>query len=345
MSETSFGHDPLTTVERWIKNGRNVAIATVMETWGSAPRPVGSQLAIDGDGNFEGSVSGGCVEGMVIAEAIDVIADGNSKMLQFGVADETAWRVGLSCGGRIRVYVQRLGPMDVVGLARLNSYRRSRATVVFLTDLANGAARVITEDNIPDGALGEAVALGLRSGRSEIVGAEGAQYFLNVLVPPPRIVIIGAVHISQALAPMARLAGFDVTIIDPRTAFATPERFVDTDLIADWPGDVLVERPLDAFTALVAVTHDPKIDDFSIAEAIRAGCFYIGALGSRKTHSSRIERLKTEDFSDAELAGIHGPIGLNIGASGPGQIAVAILAQIIESLGSHDVLSLKGNTR
>jgi xanthine dehydrogenase accessory factor len=170
----------------------------------------------------------------------------------------------------------------------------------------------------------------LRSGRSGML--EDGRTFLTVQVPPPRLVVIGAVHISQALAPMARIAGFDVTIIDPRTAFATPERFPDVPLIAEWPEEVLKDVPLDAFTALAALTHDPKIDDVPLRAALAADCFYVGALGSRKTHGKRIERLMGEGASAAELERIHAPVGIDIGAQSPAEIAVAILAEVIAAL-------------
>lgn len=233
--------------------------------------------------------------------------------------------------------------MDAANLERLNAARRARKAVMLVTDMARGTDRVIVEGGPVDAALSEAVAATFRSGKSGTCEIDGARYFLNVHLPPPHIVIIGAVHISQILAQMAALAGFDVRIIDPRTAFATHERFAGIDLVADWPVDVLKDRPLDAYTAVVAVTHDPKIDDFPIAEALRTGCFYVGALGSRKTHGSRLERLRAEGFSDGELARINGPIGLNIGASSPAEIAVAILGQIIQALRSRDVTSPKGD--
>ena len=235
--------------------------------------------------------------------------------------------------------------MELATLERLNACRQARIAAVLVTDLGGGRASVVAEGDQIDGALGEAVATAFRSGRSGVIEADGGRYFLNVHLPPAAIVIIGAVHISQVLAQMAALAGFDVRIIDPRTAFATPERFAGIDLTADWPIDVLKDKPLDAYTALVAVTHDPKIDDFPIAEALRRGCFYVGALGSRKTHASRLERLKAEGFADEALARINGPIGLHIGAASPAEIAVAILAQIIEALRSRDVVSPKGDMR
>jgi xanthine dehydrogenase accessory factor len=161
---------------------------------------------------------------------------------------------------------------------------------------------------------------------------EDGRTFLTVHVPPPRLVIIGAVHISQALAPMAKLAGFDVTIIDPRTAFATPERFTDVALLAEWPEEALRNVPIDAFTAVAALTHDPKIDDVPLLAALKARAFYIGALGSRKTHGKRLERLTGQGASPADLERIHAPIGVDIGAQSPAEIAVAVLAEIVAAL-------------
>lgn len=235
--------------------------------------------------------------------------------------------------------------MELATLERLNACRRARVAAALITDLGSGDGRVIAEGDELDGGLGEAMASAFRSGRSRVVELDDRRYFLNVYMPPPDVVIIGAVHISQMLAKMAALAGFSVRIIDPRTAFATPERFAEINLVADWPSDALKDKPLDAYTALVAVTHDPKIDDFPIAEALRRGCFYVGALGSRRTHASRLERLKAEGFADEALSRIKGPVGLPIGASSPAEIAVAILAQIIEALRTRDIITREGGTR
>jgi xanthine dehydrogenase accessory factor len=234
--------------------------------------------------------------------------------------------------------------MDRQILARLNEMRRRRQAAILVTDLSGGADRLIVEGDVLEDPLADAASAAFRSGKSATLDVGGQSLFLNVHLPPPRIVIIGAVHISQVLARMAALADFDVTIIDPRTAFATPERFEGIDLIADWPVDVLKERPLDSYMALVAVTHDPKIDDEPIIQALKTGCFYVGALGSRKTHAGRLERLRREGMTEADLARIHAPIGLAIGAASPAEIAVAILAEIIGSLRGRDVSSPKGTT-
>jgi xanthine dehydrogenase accessory factor len=200
---------------------------------------------------------------------------------------------------------------------------------VSVTDLGSGDGWVIGEGEAVDPSMREVAEKAFRTGKSGAVELDGRRLFLNVHVPPPRIVVIGAVHISQALALMAAVAGFDLRIIDPRTAFATPERFEGIDLVADWPEDVLKDAPLDAYTALVAVTHDPKIDDVPIAEALRSNCFYVGALGSRKTHAKRVERLQALGIVDQQIARINAPIGLDIGAQSPAEIAVAVLGAII----------------
>jgi xanthine dehydrogenase accessory factor len=222
--------------------------------------------------------------------------------------------------------------MDPYLLRKLNAERAARRAVIHLTDLGDGRDRVIREGDPVAGPLGEAVTGAFRSGRSVLAEVEDRKFFLNVHLPPARIVAIGAVHISQALAQMAGVAGFDITIIDPRTAFATEARFAGIDLVADWPEDVLAARPLDAYTALVAVTHDPKIDDFPLSQALSTGCFYVGALGSRKTHAKRVERLTALGHGEAEIARISAPIGLDIGAASPAEIAVAILADIVAHL-------------
>ncbi|KNY16884.1 XdhC/CoxF family protein [Shinella sp. SUS2] len=222
--------------------------------------------------------------------------------------------------------------MDPYLLRKLNTERAARRAVIHLTDLGDGRDRVIREGDPVAGPLGEAVTGAFRSGRSVLAEVEDRKFFLNVHLPPARIVAIGAVHISQALAQMAGVAGFDITIIDPRTAFATEARFAGIDLVADWPEDVLAARPLDAYTALVAVTHDPKIDDFPLSQALSTGCFYVGALGSRKTHAKRVERLTALGHGEAEIARISAPIGLDIGAASPAEIAVAILADIVAHL-------------
>ena len=225
--------------------------------------------------------------------------------------------------------------MDRQSLEALNLERRARRAAILVTDLSDGSAGLVREGDEVGGELGDAAAKAFRTGASGAVVIGGRNLFLNVHLPQPRLVVIGAVHISQALAPMARIAGFPVEIIDPRTAFASADRFPDTELHADWPETVLAAHPLDAYTAVAAVTHDPKIDDFPLATALEAGCFYVGALGSRKTHARRVERLLAAGVGEDRIARIHAPIGLDIGASSPAEIAVAVLAQVIRAFRSR----------
>jgi xanthine dehydrogenase accessory factor len=217
-------------------------------------------------------------------------------------------------------------------LRALNTERAARRAAIVVTDPATGEQRFVAKADVAADPLRETLEAALRSGKSGMVETPHGKVFLTVHVPPPRIVAIGAVHISQALAPMAKLLGYDVIIIDPRTAFATPERFPDVRLIAEWPDQALPPLNVDGYTAFVALTHDPKIDDPALTHALARDCFYIGALGSRKTHGRRIERLKQQGLSEDALSRIHAPIGLAIGAVSPPEIALAIMGQITARL-------------
>jgi xanthine dehydrogenase accessory factor len=217
-------------------------------------------------------------------------------------------------------------------LKSLNAERAARRAAIVVTDVASGEQRFVRKQDVAADPLRETLEAALRSGKSGMVETPQGKAFLTVHVPPPRIVAIGAVHISQALAPMAKLLGYDVVIIDPRTAFATPERFPDVKLIAEWPDEALPPLGVDGYTAFVALTHDPKIDDPALTHALERDCFYIGALGSRKTHARRVDRLKAQGLGEDALARIHAPIGLAIGSVSPPEIALAIMGQITASL-------------
>jgi xanthine dehydrogenase accessory factor len=217
-------------------------------------------------------------------------------------------------------------------LSEVNAERVARRPVIVITDVVKGEQRIVKAADIAADPLRAELAKHLRMGKSGMVEADGKKLFLNVYAPTARLVIIGAVHISQALAPLARSLGYDVYVVDPRTAFASPERFPDVPLFADWPDVALPPLKVDHYTAFVAVTHDPKIDDPALLHAFERDCFYIGALGSRKTHAKRTERLKAQGATDADIAKIHAPIGLNIGAVSPSEIAVAIMAEITTAL-------------
>ena len=252
------------TALKWHRAGKGAALATVVETWGSAPRRVGSQLAISGQGEIAGSVSGGCVEGAVVAEALDAIEEGRPVLLEYGVSDGDAFAVGLACGGTIRVLVEPVGGhLPEPLLADLVAARAARRPVAVLTGMG---------------------------------------------------------------------AGYDPVIVDPRESFASAERFPGERLVHEWPDEGVRGFGLDARTALVLLTHDPKLDDPALEEALRSEVFYIGALGSSRTHAKRVARLAEKGFSQDEIARIHGPVGLDIGAAGPAEIAVAILAEMTRVL-------------
>ncbi|SFB04336.1 xanthine dehydrogenase accessory factor [Poseidonocella pacifica] len=312
------------TVLRMFEAGRGAALATVIETWGSAPRPVGSQLAIAGDGEMAGSVSGGCVEGAVVAEAQDAIRTGQCSILEFGVADEDAFAVGLACGGNIRILVEPVGigygpdPELLRSLARARTERRP---IVLSTNLSDWDRTLLPPDD------GKA-AQGLRTDTSFVDGAS----FYAVHNPPLKLAVVGAVHIAQPLTRMAVLAGYDVTIIDPRESFASPARFPDLTLVHDWPDEALAAHGLDTRTAVVTLTHDPKLDNPAIETTLRSEVFYLGCLGSTRTQAKRVRHLKEAGFSDVEIARIHAPVGLDIGSRSPAEIAISIMAEMTERL-------------
>jgi len=316
---TRFDNIPETALA-WHRAGKGAALATVVDTWGSAPRRVGSQLAISGAGEIAGSVSGGCVEGAVVAEALDAIEDGKPVLLEYGVSDGDAFAVGLACGGTIRVLVEPVGPvLPEPLLADLCLAREARVPVAYVTGMA--VERRLEREG--HGAR-------FRMDRSGFE-ADG-ETFVAIHNPPLRLIIVGAVHIAQALVPMARIAGYDPLLIDPRESFASETRFPGETILFDWPDEAVKAYGLDSRTALVLLTHDPKLDDPALAEALRSDVFYIGALGSTRTHAKRVERLEQAGFSPHEIARIHGPIGLDIGAAGPSEIALAILAEITRVL-------------
>ena len=325
--------DPLNAATEWLQGARKVALATVTRTWGSAPRPEGSQMAIREDGAFSGSVSGGCVEGAVIAEAQSALSDGKPRNLKFGVTNEDAWAVGLACGGTIEIHVSPLlARLQQSLLADLKRARDSHRAVVLATDLSTDESLLCFPGESGSDALTDAARSQARRDQSASIESGGRNWFLTVFNPPLDLAIIGAVHIAQPLARMATLADYAVRIIDPRTAFATEERFPGVVLSTQWPDEALAANPLGPRSAIVALTHDPKLDDPALSSALRSPAFYIGALGSRTTHAKRLERLRAHGFTEPQLARIRGPIGLDIGARSPAEIAIAILAQLTSEL-------------
>lgn len=314
----------LAQAEAWCAAGREVALATVIRTWGSSPRPPGSQLVVGDSGEFRGSVSGGCIEGAVVKEAQGVLRAGAPKLLHYGVTNEMAWEVGLACGGQVDVFVERADPAVLAGLAKA---RAAKQPVVLATWLDGGGHALV----MPGASAEDLDALARRAllrDQAEVVETPRGPAFLLPVNPPLRLVIVGAVHIAQPLSRLAAVAGFDVTVVDPRTAFELP----GATRMTEWPDVALARLGPDRRTAVVTLTHDPKLDDPALAAALGSEAFYVGCLGSGKTHASRLRRLGEQGFSETALSRLRGPVGLRIGARTPAEIAVSILAQIIETL-------------
>lgn len=317
-------HDRIPEIAlRWHRDGQGAALATVMETWGSAPRPVGSQLAVSGTGAMMGSVSGGCVEGAVVEEALAALKDGKPRVLTYGVSDDDAFAVGLACGGTIRVLVEPVGqtmPEDM--LSDLVAARAARAAVAYVVNVDTWDRNLAPRGGVLEDRF--------RSDRSGMDGAD----FVCIHNPPLRMLVVGAVHIAQPLLMMARACGYDPVLIDPREAFGAQARFPGERIVNDWPDAALAAEGLDARTAVVTLTHDAKLDDPAIMAALRSDVFYLGCLGSKRTHEKRLARLAEAGFGPDDVARIHAPVGLNIVAKSPGEIAVSVMAQITQVLRS-----------
>lgn len=288
--------------------GQPMALATVISTWGSAPRPRGSHLLVHGDGRFEGSVSGGCVEADILTVAAQVIGGAGFQRRRYGVADDAAWEVGLPCGGEIEVMVQPVAAdgFDPGLFETIAAARAEGRTLEVFTDISTGRS-----DTEPKG-----------------------DAFANRYEPPRRLLIVGAVQIAQVLAGLARELGVATVVIDPRGRFLTPERFPGVALDDRWPDAAVTALRPDGATAVVTLSHDPKIDDPALIAALQAGAGYVAALGSRKSHAARRERLAAAGLSSGQIDRIDGPAGIDIGAIGPAEIALSIAAGMVRSL--HD---------
>ena len=311
--------DILTPMSVWLKENRKVSLATVISTWGSSPRPVGGQMAIDSNGEIIGSVSGGCIEGAVITEGINSINDGKTRVKDYGISNNMAWEVGLACGGELKVLIQPLDIQDKIVFSIVNSIK-NRETVKLRIDCSNGL-RII------DNTL---------TNQTSLYDKEKNE-FIHVIDPKPRLFVVGAVHIAQALISVAAITDFEIILIDPREHFATEKRFPNCKILTEWPDIALSRFNLDKSTHLVTLTHDPKIDDPALIYSLKKNIGYIGSLGSKKTHQKRCERLTSLGFSDNDINKIHAPIGLDIKGKTPAEIAVSIIAEIISfRRKSHD---------
>jgi xanthine dehydrogenase accessory factor len=305
--------DVIPDINNWLKENKPVALATVVNTWGSAPRKAGAHMAISADGNISGSVSGGCVEGAVVEEALEVLKTGQPRKLHYGVTDEQSWEVGLACGGEIDIFVQ---PLDPIIYREWVKRIDAEQPAVYATTVAGeqiGETRLLDEWG---------------GARSPYWASE--REFVNVILPQPTLVIVGGVQIAMALSAIARIQDFKTVLIDPRSTFGSEARFPQVDtLIQAWPAHALEQLSLNHSSAMATLTHDPKIDDPALILALNSPAFYIGALGSARTHSKRVKRLMEQGLSQKQVEGIHSPIGLDIGAVSPEEIALSIMAEII----------------
>jgi xanthine dehydrogenase accessory factor len=298
----------LDELDEWTRSGEEIALATVVETWGSSPRPLGSKMIVTRSGKMAGSVSNGCIEGAVFEEAQKVLKSGEPKVAAFGVADDVAFEVGLACGGHIEVFVQPLAPAHRQLIAML--HRDEAATL--RTNLLTGAAELM---------------LGAGPG-SELARRDG-DTFIEPFRRPAHLVIIGAIHIAIPLHRLAKLMGYRVTVIDARAKFATEERFPEADeLIVAWPDEAMSDIAIDSSTYVVILTHDPKFDLPALRSVLGANAGYVGAIGSRKTNQKRFDALRAEGFTEDQLSRVHGPIGLDLGSRGAEETALGILAEI-----------------
>tara|TARA_B100001741_G_scaffold311943_1_gene314149 strand:+ start:1023 stop:1985 length:963 start_codon:yes stop_codon:yes gene_type:complete len=306
--------DIITPTAEWLKNNQNLALATVISTWGSSPRPVGGQMAINDKGDIIGSVSGGCVENAVISEAINSIQDKKLRIKDYGISNNMAWEVGLACGGELKILIQPLEKKDAI-ILKIAKNIKERKQITLMTNCNDGARKIIQEN---------------KSNFSENSYFDREKnIFFHSIIPKHRLFIVGAVHIAQSLVEIAKNCGYETILIDPRDYFASKKRFPGCNIINDWPDNALKEFQLNKTCHLVTLTHDPKIDDPALEVALKSKFGYIGSLGSSKTHQKRIERFRKQGFKDELISKIHGPVGLDISSKTPQEISISILAELI----------------
>jgi xanthine dehydrogenase accessory factor len=329
----------LNDMDLWFADGRtDIALATVVLTWGSSPRRIGAKMAVTADGRISGSVSGGCVEGAVVEVCSHALNSGKAQLLHYGVADEKAWDVGLACGGNIDVFVEVLDEKWYRFFRHivLEAWAGVVVTVIRGPQELLGRKAAYGRDGERTGSLGADLDIELQSVFSSIHQSQrislrtDLEIFVDLFQPPPVLVMIGGVHVAIALTRQAKSVDYQTVVIDPRRSFGSEIRFPDVDyLLQEWPKKAFEELMPTPDMAVALLTHDPKIDDQALKILLDSEVFYIGALGSRKTHANRKDRLREMGFSDSKIARIYAPIGLDIGADNPEEIALAIMAEII----------------
>ena len=325
--------DILETVNLWLAAGKTVALATVVETWGSAPRQDGAKMAVTSDMAMIGSVSGGCVETAVVSEMIDSLDDGKPRLLHFGVSDDTAWDVGLACGGQIMVYAE---PLDAAWWQLITKQVNCSFTTLTVLSGERAGAKVLLGETLhmsvplPLEILDQLTRIGQDATVTTRTQIEDWDVLIEVFRPSPLLIIIGGAHVAMALKQYALILGFRVLLIDPRKAFATPERFLDVEQIShDYSDKALQSIPLDCQTYVAILTHDPKIDDPALQTVLPSDVAHVGVLSSRRTHTKRLERLTALGVDSGLFSRIYTPIGIEIGAKLPEEIALSIMAEII----------------
>lgn len=337
----------ISDIDQWLLEDKTIALATVVQTWGSAPRKVGAKMALTPEGQISGSVSGGCVEGAVFDEGVETVETGRSQLLHYGVSDDTAWEVGLACGGIIEVFVE---PLDTAVYHFIQTLidedeAFASATIIAGPDDLLSKKLVVQHDGEPFGRIGSPEADNLISSAARKILEDGRstrkkvtipgtdteiELFVEVSLPKPKLIMVGGVHIAIALTEVAKTVGYETIVIDPRRAFGSEERFSHADrLIQEWPDKAFESIRLNDSSAVAMLTHDPKIDDPALKVVLNSRAFYIGALGSGKTQAKRRDRLQKMGFDETAIGRIYGPIGININATTPEEIAVAIMAEII----------------
>ncbi|MEC8100277.1 MAG: XdhC family protein [Pseudomonadota bacterium] len=302
--------------EEWLIKEFDIAIISVIKTWGSSPRPVGSSMIVNSKNEIVGSVSGGCIENFVFAKALEVIKSNRFQILEFGVTNSQAWEVGLTCGGRIKVLVEKFSREDLGIIKKINNIFNSEGHIILATNLSNGRREVLEKKN------SEYIS-------SKIEKIKTTNWFLKLFTSQFKVIIIGAVHISEPLIALAKTLSFKIYLIDPRNNFSKEKFQKNVHLLNEWPDEGLKKIGIDEKTSIVTLTHDPKLDDPALLYALSSNAMYIGSLGSKKTHAARIKRLEKKGFKKEQLNRIHGPIGLSINAKTPAEIACSIISQII----------------
>ena len=333
--------DILPDLYNWQRENDKIALATVIQTWGSSPRRAGAKMALTPDGKITGSVSGGCVEGAVFEAGVDVLKSKRPQLLHFGVADETAWEVGLACGGSIDIFVK---PLDADFFGGLRSVLAEEQPAVVVTVVRApgeliGREMLVHETGSVTGKISdEWDELAIKTAREALTAGESrraklsehVEIFAEVLLPSPTLIVVGGVHITVALVALAKTLGYRTIVVDPRSAFGSADRFPNVDqLIQAWPRDAFQQIPITRSTAIAMLTHDPKLDDPALKIALPSPAFYVGALGSKTTQAKRRQRLLEDGLTEEQLDRLHGPIGLKIGAGTPEEIALSIMSEIV----------------